>query len=294
MNSPTKRPAEPVAENESHLTEERLQENGTKLSENDLAEVGDRLRLRAAVVYEIIRQEGEEELARAPRNLWWSGIAAGLSIGFSVLGEALLRAHLPETGWRHLVENLGYGVGFLIVILARQQLFTENTLTAVLPAISTGKQATYVRVARLWAIVLAANMIGTFIFGSALASGVFVTQEVFTAVAELSRHMMEIPPGQMFLRGIVAGWIVATLVWLLPSAEHSKIAIVFLMAWLIAALDLTHVIAGSVEAVFSFWTGHASAVDVVAAFLLPTLLGNIVGGSALFALIAHAQVSEEI
>jgi formate/nitrite transporter FocA (FNT family) len=294
VSSPSKPKKDAVAENESHLTEERLQEDGTQLSEDDLAEVGDRLRLRAAVVYEIVRQEGEEELARAPRNLWWSGIAAGLSIGFSVLGEALFRAYLPESGWRHLVENLGYGVGFLIVILARQQLFTENTLTAVLPAISTGKWATYVRVARLWAIVFAANMIGTLVFGSALASGVFVTPEVFEAVAELSGHMMDIPPDQMFLRGVVAGWIVATLVWLLPSAEHSKVAIIFLMAWLIAALDLTHVVAGSVEAVFTFWQGHASAVDVVAGFLLPTLLGNIVGGSALFALIAHAQVSDEI
>lgn len=282
------------AENESPLTEERLREDGTRLTHDDLAEVGDRLRLRAAVVYEIVRQEGEEELARAPRNLWWSGIAAGLSIGFSVLGEALLRAHLPETGWRHLIENIGYGAGFLIVILARQQLFTENTLSAVLPVIGGGRGATWEKVARLWAIVFAANMTGTALFGSALASGVFVTGEVHAAVADLSRHMMELPAMTMFLRGIVAGWIVATLVWLLPSAEQSKVAVILLMAWLIAALDLTHVVAGSVEAVFSFWIGDASLADVIAGFLLPTLLGNIVGGSALFALIAHAQVSEEI
>jgi formate/nitrite transporter FocA (FNT family) len=98
----------------------------------------------------------------------------------------------------------------------------------------------------------------------------------------------------MFLRGIVAGWIVATLVWLLPSAEQSKLAIIVLMAWLIAVLDLTHVVAGSVEAVFAFWTGHADLAEVVGGFFLPTLAGNIIGGSALFALIAYAQVSEEI
>lgn len=281
-------------ENESDITEERLAREGTRLSADDLSEVGDQLRLRAAVVYEIVRQEGEEELERAPRNLWWSGVAAGLSIGFSVLGEALLRAHLPDVGWRHLAENFGYGIGFLIVILARQQLFTENTLTAVLPAISAGKRRTYWRVLRLWGIVLLANIVGTVLFGSALASGLFVTAPVFDAVEALSAHLMEIPPQQMFLRGIVAGWIVATLVWLLPSAEQSKAAIIMLMAWLIAVLDLTHVVAGSVEAVFAFWTGHAGLSDVVGGFLLPTLAGNIIGGSALFALIAYAQVSEEI
>jgi formate/nitrite transporter FocA (FNT family) len=281
------------ADNKSPITEERLDNEGTRLTSDDLAEVDDRLRLKAAVVYEIIRQEGEEELARRPKSLWWSGIAAGLSIGFSVLGEALFRAYLPDSPWRHLVENLGYGVGFLIVILARQQLFTENTLTAVLPAISTGKRHTYLCVARLWAIVFCANMIGTFVFGSAIASGFFLPPEVYDAVGSLSIHMMEIPHHEMFLRGILAGWIVATLVWLLPSAENSQVAIILLMAWLIAALDLTHVVAGSVEAVFAVWIGHSSVLDV-AAFLFPTLLGNIVGGTALFALIAHAQVRKEI
>ncbi|MBN9669413.1 formate/nitrite transporter family protein [Roseibium aggregatum] len=294
MSSSQQRPKGEMAENESHLTTERLNRNGTRLSDSDLEDVGDRLRLRAAVVYEIIRQEGEEELARAPSSLWWSGIAAGLSIGFSVLGEALLRTHLPDTGWRHLVENAGYGFGFLIVILARQQLFTENTLTAVLPALSTHDRRTYLRVARLWLIVLVANLVGTFLFGSALASGLFFSEDLTTAIGELSSHLMELPPSQMFLRGVVAGWIVATLVWLLPSAENAKIAIVMIMAWLIAALDLTHVVAGSVEAVFAFWAGKATVLDVLAGFLLPTLAGNIVGGSALFALLAHAQVSEEI
>ena len=185
-------------------------------------------------------------------------------------------------------------LGFVIVILARQQLFTENTLTAVLPAISAGKRRTYWRVLRLWGIVLLANVVGTVLFGSALASGLFLTAPVFDAVEALSAHLMEIAPLQMFLRGIVAGWIVATLVWLLPSAEQSKLAIIVLMAWLIAVLDLTHVVAGSVEAVFAFWTGHADLTDVVGGFFLPTLAGNIIGGSALFALIAYAQVSEEI
>lgn len=282
------------AANDSPITEERLTEKGTRLSDHDLSEVGDRLRLRAAVVYEIIRQEGEEELARSPKSLWWSGIAAGLSIGFSVLGEALLRAYLPDADWRHLVENFGYGLGFLIVILARQQLFTENTLTAVLPAVSTGKSKTYMRVARLWAIVFLANMVGTFLFGSAIATGMFLPPPVYEAVGALSVHMMEIPQHEMFVRGVLAGWIVATLVWLLPSAENSQVAIILLMAWLIAALDLTHVVAGSVEAVFAFWIGEVGVIDVLAGFLLPTLLGNIVGGSALFALIAHAQVRKEI
>ena len=103
------------------------------LTRAETRSVAQRKRLRAAVVYEIIRVEGEGELARSFGALWWSALAAGLSIGFSVLAQGMLKAYLPNTPGAAIVENLGYSVGFLIVILGRQQLFTENTLTAVLP-----------------------------------------------------------------------------------------------------------------------------------------------------------------
>src|SRR5687767_7977447 len=85
------------------------------------------------IVYKAILREAEDELERPSSALFWSGLAAGLSMGFSLIAEALLHANLPDTGWRPLVAKLGYSVGFLVVILGRQQLFTENTLTPVLP-----------------------------------------------------------------------------------------------------------------------------------------------------------------
>src|SRR4051794_23768198 len=83
------------------------------------------------VVHEAIVAEGLEELSRTTAALAWSALAGGLSIGFSLVAEAALHAHLPDTAWRPLVSKLGYSVGFLIVILGRQQLFTENTLTPI-------------------------------------------------------------------------------------------------------------------------------------------------------------------
>src|SRR3954465_13897219 len=85
------------------------------------------------VVYKAILKEGESELERSSSALFWSGLAAGLSMGFSLVAEGLLRAHLPAEEWRPLGAKFGYSIGFLIVILGRQQLFTENTLTPVLP-----------------------------------------------------------------------------------------------------------------------------------------------------------------
>src|SRR4051794_352005 len=102
-------------------------------SSHDQQEAEERSSPSAHVVYEAIRKEGRHELERKSSSLAWSGLAAGMSMGFSFLSQALLRHHLPaETAWTPLVTNLGYATGFLIVILGRQQLFTENTLTVIL------------------------------------------------------------------------------------------------------------------------------------------------------------------
>lgn len=71
------------------------------------------------VIYETVRRNGEQEMSRPPSSLFCSGLAAGLSINFSLLAQALLRQHLPDAPWRELAAALGYPVGFLMVVLSR-------------------------------------------------------------------------------------------------------------------------------------------------------------------------------
>ncbi len=119
--------------------DEDIPETERGLTDKEQSEVREAQRPRAPVVYEIIRLEGERELQRPIASLWWSGVAAGISIGFSFLSQAALGAGLPQSEWNHVLASLGYSVGFIIVILGRQQLFTENVLTAVLPVITRWK-----------------------------------------------------------------------------------------------------------------------------------------------------------
>ncbi len=251
-------------------------------------------RLRAAILYEVIRVEGEGELARSFSALWWSGLAAGLSIGFSVLSQALLAANLPDAEWKPLIEKTGYAVGFIIVILARQQLFTENTLTAVLPVIAAWKLYWLWIMLRLWLIVLAANLVGALIFAVAIAYMGMLPPEVSAQVVEISEHMMANTPTEMFVKGIAAGWLIAALVWMLPSAENIEFFLIGLMTYLIALGGFTHCIAGSVEAFYLWVLQDASTIDVFFKFLLPTIAGNVVGGTVLFGLLSYAQVRDEI
>jgi formate/nitrite transporter FocA (FNT family) len=254
-------------------------------------EVEDRGAPRPLVVYEVIRREGEDELRRTWSALAWSGLAAGLSMGFSLVAMGLLRARLPDAPWRPLVVNLGYSIGFLIVILGRQQLFTENTLTPILPLLNKPSGETLWRVARLWAVVLATNLLGALAFAWVVGhTGVF-RPEVRAAFAAIGRDALEGSFWTIFLRAIFAGWLIALMVWLLPGAETARPMIIIIITFLVGLGGFAHIIAGSVEIFYLLTTGAASWVHGLGGWLLPTLCGNIVGGLSLVAALNHAQVT---
>jgi formate-nitrite transporter family protein len=264
------------------------------ITEEEVKDVEERSTPRTPVIYEIVRQLGDEEMERPFTSLWWSGVAAGLSISFSLLAQAILETHLPETTWRPLVSSFGYPVGFLMVVLSRQQLFTESTITAVLPLMAAFTAASLGRMARMWAIVLLANFAGTLLAALFCSYTPVLPPDLLDGMMNISRHMIELGWADMFFRGISAGFLIAAMVWLLPSAEGAQFHMITLMTYLIAVGGFTHIVAGSVEAFLLVVNGNLGPVTMFAGFLVPTLLGNIVGGTVLFAVISYAQVMKEI
>lgn len=249
--------------------------------------------LRPLIIHEIVRAEGEAELRRPISALAWSGLAAGLSMGFSYIAQALLQADVPQGPGQHAIASAGYMVGFAIVVLGRQQLFTESTLTAVLPALHNREGKTWLATLRLWAVVLAANLAGTWIFAAMLALGRPLPPDASAALAHLASEAVSHPFWNTLLRAILAGWLIALMVWLLPSARSAKIVIIGLITWLVAFAQLSHVIAGSAEAAYGVLNGQATIADYLLAFLTPTLIGNTLGGVALVAMLNHAPISAD-
>ncbi|KNG93232.1 formate/nitrite transporter family protein [Pseudaestuariivita atlantica] len=249
--------------------------------------------LSARLVFETIRREGEEELRRPALSLFWSGVAAGILISFSVLAEAALRISLPDVPWRHIVENFGYSMGFLLVILGRMQLFTENTITTVVPTV-IDPRGCITCLLQLWGIVLVANVIGAFAIATFLAHTPVLSPELSDAVTALSVHATHMEPLVGFVRGIPAGILIAALVWMLPSAQGGQVALIVLFTWLIALGDFTHIIAGSVEMAFLLVTGDLSIARATFGFFIPVLAGNVVGGTLVFTMLTWAQVRHEM
>jgi formate/nitrite transporter FocA (FNT family) len=266
-------------------------ESPAALRDEERAEVENRGAPRPIVVYEVIRHEGEHELDRSASALAFSGLAAGLSMGFSFVAQGLVRALLPDEPWQALVSSLGYSIGFLIVILGRQQLFTENTLTPILPLLRNLSWARAGRVARLWAIVLATNLLGTVGFALILAHTAVVHSIDDSALAAIGRDAVAGSVATLFVRAIFAGWLIALMVWLLPGAATSRAAVVVIITYLIGLAGFAHVIAGSVDVCYVAALGDVSWLHVVVRWFVPVLLGNLVGGLLLVTALNHAQVT---
>lgn len=269
------------------------EENKPKLTREEKKQVEERSTPRAAVVYEAIREEGEFEMHRTTSALAWSGLAAGLSMGFSMVAEGLLRNHLPDTDWRPLISKFGYSAGFLIVILGRQQLFTENTLTVILPLLLRRNLETLKCVIRLWTIVFLTNIIGAFIFSWVVSNTNIFEPEVLQTFTEIGREAMQGEWTTIFVRAIFAGWLIALMVWLLPAAESARVWIIIIMTYLVALGGFSHIIAGSVETSFAVINSDATWSQYFLEWMFPTVLGNILGGVSLVAVLAHAQVVNE-
>jgi len=248
---------------------------------------------RAAVLHEIIRYQGDQELERTLAALWWSALAAGLSMGLSMMAMGLFYARLPESDSSQVIASLGYSAGFLAVILARQQLFTENTLTAVLPVMTEPTWNKLGRLLRLWSVVLLGNLAGTILVSYVMLYLPIFDSKTDQAFLEVGRKVMENDLSQMFAKGIISGWMIATMVWMIPSMEHAKIWIILMITYLMALGDFTHIVVGSVEVSYLVWAGEVSWPVFWLDFAAPTLIGNIIGGSFIFALISHAQVRSD-
>lgn len=249
---------------------------------------------RALVIHEIIRQDGEQEISRTSGALGLSGLAAGLSMGFSFLTEGLLRAGLPNNASRHTIESFGYGIGFMICILGRQQLFTENTLTAVLPFIAKRDGETLFNVARLWVIVLITNLVGTWIFAAIIHVPNVFAPDVTQALQSLAKD--SVPP--MFfatlVRAFFAGWLIALLVWVLPSAQSARLLTILIFTYVVALAHLSHIVAGSAEAAYDVLSGGTTLGGYFGSFLAPTLTGNILGGVVMVTVLNHGAIAPEM
>lgn len=184
----------------------------------------------------------------------------------------------------------------MFVVFARSELFTENTLEPVISLFNNRNTRTLKLTLRIWGLLLLGNLIGAALFALAISNtGIIQEPELMSRLQSIAARSTSDGFALTLLRGIMAGWLIALLTWLIASTHESitHLVLIWLTTAPIAWLDFRHSIVGSVEAFYLMWRGLASFGAVISDFIVAAVIGNAIGGVVLVALLNYGQVHEE-
>jgi formate/nitrite transporter FocA (FNT family) len=236
-----------------------------------------------------VLEDAEDENKRSSSGLAFSGFAAGLTMGLSGLGVAVLQNHLPSTHWAELLSYTLYPLGFVAVIMGRAQLFTENTLYPVVLVLD--RRGGLLDTLRLWAVVFCANVLGILVFAVLVTEVPSIRPSTETALAHLGQLAAFHGFGRIFWTGVIGGWLIALVAWLIEGAAEpfGQIALIWLLTFVVGLGGFAHCIATSGEILTAVLDGSVGAWDYVR-WLAAATLGNAAGGVVIVALLNYGQV----
>ena len=149
------------------------------------------------------------------------------------------------------------------------------------------------KVARLWSVVLLANLVGAFIFAYAVSHLPMFSPEVRRTFNDIAHEAVAPSFGAIVWRGLIAGWLIALMVWILPAAEQTRLFVVIIITYIVGLGAFSHIIAGSVEVLYLVATGQLPFAHYLGSYLLPVFIGNAIGGVSLVSLLNYGQVVAE-
>lgn len=243
----------------------------------------------AEEIYKQVATNARQELKRSNSSLAISGFAGGTFMGLSALGTAIALAILGSSASAQMISRLFYPLGFIVVILGRSQLFTENTLYPVALVLAEHRQ--FWNTMRLWAIVLPSNIAGALAFAALATLTPALAPGIVKALIELGVDAVSKPPSTVFWSGVMGGWIIALAAWLV-SGSHSitgSVALVWMLTLLVGLGNFAHCIATSGE-IFVAVLAHQAAWLAYVRWLGPAVLGNICGGVVMVTVLEYGQV----
>ncbi len=243
-------------------------------------------------IYEQVEKNGRQELNRNSGSLAVSGLAGGFGMGLTALATAIATAQLGYGSAQQFIVHMLYPIGFIVVILGRAQLFTENTLYPV--ALVLAQRGYVLQTLRLWAIVLPSNIAGALLFALLVVKTGALRPEFVSAMAQIGKEISSGPPSHIFWSGVIGGWIIAMVAWLV-SSSHSitgSIALIWLLTFVVGLGGFAHCIASSGE-IFSAVLTHQLAWSDYLRWIVPAVSGNICGGVLLVTLFEYGQTQND-
>jgi formate/nitrite transporter FocA (FNT family) len=252
----------------------------------------DSRRLTAPEIFEAATENARSELKRSSPSLAFSGFAGGMTLGLTAIGVASVRGLLGTEGWQQLIAFLVYPIGFIAVIIGRQQLFTENTLYPVVLVLDERKHL--VETLRLWAVVFLSNVVGAFVFSVLIIHTTALRPEISVNIVSMGTEAVQGTFTHIFWSGVIGGWLIALVAWMV-SASHwtiGQVVMIWLLTFIVGAGHFAHCIVTSCEILSATVAGSVSSLAYLH-WLLAATLGNIAGGVGIVSLLNYGQVRSE-
>jgi formate/nitrite transporter FocA (FNT family) len=251
----------------------------------------DTQRLTAHEIFDAATENARSELRRSWRSLAVSGFAAGITLGLTGIGVASVRALVGDGGWQQLVSYLIYPVGFVAVIIGRQQLFTENTLYPVVLVLDERRHL--VATLRLWAVVFVSNVFGALAFAALAMGTTALRPEISSRLVDLGLDAARGTFAHFFWSGVIGGWLIALVAWMVTASHWTigQVVMIWLLTFIVGVGHFAHCIVTSCEILSAMLAGAVSPGGYLN-WLLPATLGNIVGGVGIVSVLNYGQVRQ--
>ncbi len=235
--------------------------------------------------------EGMDTYRKNRFSTFLSSLMAGLEIGFSFMLVVIvytLFAGQIDAMYIPYIAAFVYPLGFILVVIGKSVLFTEQTSLLSLPVISGRK--TIADLSSLWGIVILGNLVGGYIIGAFIVwigpeLGVISRQ----GIEDLADHVNHYSRGIILGSSVLAGWLMALLSWTITSIKSAsgKITIIYMITFIIGLAGLHHSIVGSIEVFAGLLVSDKITFLDYLSFQSVSLVGNAIGGVVFVAILKY-------
>lgn len=222
-------------------------------------------------------------LERSPGAYGILSALAGIYVAFGVLlvffiGAPFAAASSPMT---KVVMSASFGIALTLVIFAGSELFTGNNMFGVIGALNG--EVSWRKVLKLWFYCYLGNLAGSmFIAWLAAQSLLYSAAPQLDFIQKAVMLKMSAPLWPLFVRGILANWLVCLAVWTAARtiSESAKIALIYMCLMAFVAPGFEHSVANMSLLALGLFQSHGESITWFgyARNLIPVTLGNIVGG----------------
>lgn len=219
--------------------------------------------------------EGSKRLGRPMRILLPTGVLGGIDIGVGILAYLVVLEKTGNTLW----ASLAFSTGFVALLLARSELFTENFLVPVTAA--AAENGSWGQLVRLWVVTLVTNLAG----GALIIWVILTARPDLKGVArETGEHYAHLGIDlQSFLLAVLAGVVITLMTRMQHATDSLGVQLVpaILFGALLVGAQLFHCVLDGILMLGAMFAGSDIGVGQWAAAVAWAAFGNMVGGIGL-------------